>query len=260
MRPPAWLAFAALAAAAPAAAVDRFEIQVYGPDLNEPGHLGVELHLNYTPDGSRAPAFAGAIPLDRTFHATLEPALGVTEWLELGAYVQSLAAPGRGYRYGGSKLRAKMVLPRRLTGDFFLGLNVEVGRVPREVEEDQWANEFRPILGWSDGRLLVAVNPIFGYALSGPNRFRIELEPAAKVAVNTQRGFALGVEYYADLGFASDVRPLSAQEHLLLGVLDLVEPAGAPPSPWEVNVGVGAGLTGGSEPRWIVKAILGRGF
>ncbi len=244
------------AAALPAAALDRFEIQVYEPDLNAPGELGVELHVNYTFQGEAAPAYPGEIPPDRSGHYTVEPAVGVAEWLELGAYLQALSAPGYGLRYGGFKLRAKMVLPRRHTGDFFVGLNVEVGRVPEAAEEEGWANEFRPILGWTNDVLLVDVNPIFGYALSGPDAFRIALEPAAKLSVNTQLGFALGVEWYAELGFADSLLPVQEQQHLLFAVFDLA-PAKGEVASWELDVGVGAGLTPATDRSWLAKVIVG---
>ena len=109
------------------------------------------------------------------------------------------------------------------------------------------------------------MNPIFGYALTGPDAFRVDLEPAAKVAFDTRLGFALGVEYYAGLGLVGDgFLPVKEQEHLLLGVFDLVPPAGAAPagSPsraeWEVNLAVGGGLTSATGQHLVVKTILGR--
>jgi len=259
MRTPFLLAAAVALAASPAAALDRFEIQVYGPDLNAPGELGAELHLNYAFRGEAAPAYPGEIPPDRSSHDTLEVAAGVTQWLELGAYLQTLSAPGYGLRYGGFKLRAKMVVPRRHTGDFFAGLNVEVGLVPVTVEQAAWANELRPILGWTNGVLLVDLNPIFGYALSGPDAFRVVLEPAAKVSVNTQLGFALGVEWYGGLGFADALPPGRAQEHLLFAVFDLAAPKGGEEG-WELDAGVGAGLTRATDRAWVAKAIVGHAF
>ena len=41
-------------AAAHARAQDNYEIQVYGSDLIDPGHTMVELHSNFTIDGSKA--------------------------------------------------------------------------------------------------------------------------------------------------------------------------------------------------------------
>jgi hypothetical protein len=262
-------AFAAAAAVAPARAVDRFEIQVYEPDVNDPGQPGLEAHVNYTIDGTTTPEYEGQIPPNHVARLTLEPSVGVTEWLELGAYLQLMWAPadGEGTRFGGWKARAKLVVPERLSGHFLLGLNVEVGQVPHEVEAEGWANEFRPILGWKGGRWLVSLNPIVGYALTGPDRFRPDLEPCGKVAYDTRLGFSVGVEYYASLGFANDLLPLGEQEHLLFGVVDLVPRSPGPAAGaaaraegWELDVGVGAALTGAPGPHVLVKAIVGRGF
>lgn len=253
---------ALLAAPATARAVDKFEIQVYEPDVNRPGQLGLEVHTNYTPAGRKLPDYAGEIPPNHVGRLTLEPALGVTEWLELGAYVQTMVAPAEGVRWAGAKLRAKFVVPPRLTGDFFFGINLELGRVPKSVEEEGWANEFRPIVGYDDGWLFADLNPIFGYALTGPERFEPDFEPAGKLGVNTQQGFRLGVEYYAGLGPFSGFAPVRAQEHLGFVTLDLAPPAHTEVSgdTWELNTGVGHGFTEGTPQEWIVKAIVGRAF
>jgi hypothetical protein len=263
------LAAAALVlAATPARAIDRFEIQVYESDINEPGQPGLELHLNYAFDGTKEPEFDGQVPPYHVGRLTFEPAVGVTEWLELGAYVQLFWAPGdgEGTRFGGWKARAKLVDPERVSGHFMLGLNVELAKVPHAVEQEAWANEFRPILGWKGGRWLVSVNPILGYALTGPDKFRPDLEPCGKVTWDTHLGFATGVEYFTSLGFANDLLPRAEQEHLLFAVVDLVpgpKPAGGSPmhgEGWELNAGVGTALTDAPGPHVLVKAIVGRAF
>jgi hypothetical protein len=262
---------AAVLAPASATALDRFEIQVYVAEINDPGQLGLEMHLNYTFEGIQTPEYAGQIPPHHVGRLTLEPALGVTDWLEFGTYLQFMVTPDGSFQYGGWKLRAKFVVPERLQEQWgiplFLGVNFEIGRMPHSVEEAQWANEIRPIIGWKNDYWLLSVNPIFGYALSGPNQFRFEFEPCAKVSYNTQLGFAVGTEYYAGLGFVGDgFLPPSRQEHLLFGVIDLVEPArsrtGTPahPSPWEVNLALGGALTSATGQHLIAKAIIGRSF
>ena len=95
------LAAAAALAATPAAAIDRFEIQVYDAEINEPGHFGAELHVNYTANGVREPAYPGEVAPYHTARFTLEPAIGVTRWLELGAYLLTYAAPSEGFDFGG---------------------------------------------------------------------------------------------------------------------------------------------------------------
>lgn len=253
---PALLALSPLAASAG----DPFEIQVYEGGINVPGHAALEVHANWAPRALRDPEYPGQIAPDRVARLTLEPSFGVTEWLELGAYLQTFYAPDGNLRFGGWKGRVKLVVPERLGLPLRLGLNLEVGRVPSSVEKDGWANEFRPIVGWDAGRLSLTVNPIFGYALTGRDRFRVDLEPAVKASWNTGAGFALGVEWYAGLGFANAMVAPRDGEHLAFLVFDLVPRAGAAPGPWELDVGVGAGLTDATPQHGIVKAIFGREF
>ena len=248
---------------ATARAMDQFEIQVYGDDMDEPGQFSLETHLNYTIDGHRSPAYSGQQPPNHVSRITFEPALGITEFMEIGAYLQNMIAGDGQYKFSGVKLRSKFVLPTRYTGDFFLGINVEVGRVPRAVEEAGWANEFRPIAGYYNGHWLFDVNPIIGYALSGPDKFKPEFEPAAKIGFNTQKGFMVGAEYYAGLGLLSSPDPLHQQAHLAFVTFDLAKPvadAALPEKPWELNVGLGKSLTEATPQQWIIKAIVGYSF
>jgi hypothetical protein len=231
----------------------------------------LEAHLNYTLSGRKLPAYEGEQAPHHAGRLTLEPALGITEYLEVGAYLQNMVNADGQYYFAGWKLRTKWVIPQRLTGRFFFGINAEVGKVPRAVEEEGWANEFRPIAGYYDGRWLFDVNPIFGYALSGPDKLRPDFEPAGKVGFNTQHGFMVGAEYYAGLGYLSTLpAPKSEQDHLLFVTFDLTEaapstiPTKATEEPeeddWELNVGLGRGLTDATPQKWILKAIFGKAF
>ena len=247
--------------ASPGWAMDKFEIQVYQGEHNDPGQPSVELHSNYTPAGHAAPAYAGETPPDRVLRFTLEPALGVTDWLEVGAYLQTMLSPTDGTQFGGWKLRAKFVAPEHLNLPVILGINVELGRVPVSVEEAGWANEFRPIIGVELGRLGLTFNPIFGFALTGAEAFKPDFEPAFKAKWNTNSGFALGLEHYAALGrFDQGFVALREQEHLTFVVFDLEPAVGAPPLPWELNVAVGRAVTSETPQRWVVKAIVGHSF
>jgi hypothetical protein len=257
-------------------ASDLFEIQVYEAEVNRPLQPGLEAHFNYTLSGHRNAEYAGEQPAHHVARLTLEPAIGITEFLEFGAYLQNMVNADGQYRFAGWKLRTKWVIPKRITGQFFFGINAEIGKVPRAVEEHGWANEFRPIAGWYNGHWLFDINPIFGYALSGPDRLRPDFEPAGKIGFNTQLGFMVGAEYYAGLGYLSSLpAPRSEQEHLAFLTFDLAEPAAAlvadtrpsPPAseaeaaePWEFNVGLGRSLTAATPQQWILKAIFGKAF
>jgi hypothetical protein len=253
-----------LALASPAStalAMDKFEIQVYQGEINEPGQPSAELHTNYTLAGHGQPAYVDETPTDGALRFTLEPALGVTEWLELGAYLQTMVSPAEGAQFGGWKLRTKFVVPARLHLPIILGINVELGRVPKSVEEEGWANEFRPIIGVELGRFGLTVNPIFGFALTGLQAGKPDFEPAFKAKWNTNLGFAVGLEHYAALGrFDQGFAGIHQQEHLTFAVLDLEPPVGAPPGAWEINLAVGRALTQATPQRWLVKAIVGRAF
>ena len=241
---------------------DRFEIQVYDTDVNDPGSFALEMHTNFTPVGKRVGDYAGQIPQHRAGHLTFEPAVGLTDFLELGGYLQFLAEPGAGAQFAGAKGRLKFVAPERLHLPLHLGLNIEVGRVPHGVEQSGWANEFRPIIAWTDGVWLVDVNPIFGYALTGAAAFKPEFEPCAKLAWNTQHGFAVGAEYYSGLGLISEgFSTLRDQEHIVFATFDLAEAKDAhSESNWEFNAGIGRGLTSGTAATWEIKTIVGKGF
>lgn len=255
---------AAVLAAPAARATDMFEIQVYQSEVNKPGQFAVELHTNQTIRGPKTAEWDGHVPTDRMTRMTLEPALGITEWLELGLYLQSFHTPGAGANFGGFKARAKMVVPQRISKNYMLGVNVEVGRVPRAIEIDGWANELRPIIGYKDGWVLASFNPIIGYAFTGPERFRMHFEPGAKGWVNTQLGFALGVEYYAGLGLIDKgLAPWREQEHLALVAMDFAEKANSShddEEEWEVNVAFGRGFGPAAAHEWLLKTIIGKAF
>jgi hypothetical protein len=243
---------AVLALSSPAWAVDPFEIQVYEGDINDPLQAGLEVHSNFVADGRKAAAFAGEAVPHHTWRTTLEPSFGVLAWWELGFYLQLATAPSRSEaHFGGFKLRSKFVVPR--TGAFILGLNMEVGRGVAALGSDDWDTEFRPILAYQHGRWFAAFNPIFGWALSGHTSAAPDLEPCAKVRVDTGLGFAAGVEYYAGLGRISGISSWKDQEHFVYLVGDLLE------APVDLNLGVGHGLTESSD-AWTIKMIVGKAF
>jgi hypothetical protein len=180
------LALLVLLAAAPALAVDPFEIQIYDGSADAPGQAGLEVHIN-RPSGG---------PL----HVTLEPSFGMTSFWELGGYFQT--ADGR---YEGVKLRSKFVTPESFDPNFRFGLNFEVSRIPNEG----WGGEVRPILAWENERLLIAVNPIVSF----PAAF----EPGGMAKVKFGI-FGAGLEYYVAL---SDQEQYLYQAVDLLGINDV---------------------------------------
>ena len=234
-----------LVCAGAARAQDAFEIQVYDAATAPPLVPGIEVHLNGVLSGSEQPSAAGELPTHHVAHATLEPHLGLTDWLEAGGYLQSALRPDGTYDYAGAKLRLKARLLDPAFGWLRLALNGELSFIPAAYEAARRGGELRPILEAHRGPFGVWVNPIVSFELSGG--FHPELEPCAKAAWAFTDALSLGAEYYAALGPLDALLPVRDQVHRAFGVVDLA-------TRWiDLNLGVG----GGSGPdSFIVKAIV----
>src|SRR5215470_18909169 len=90
-----------------ARAQDAFEIQVYDASTAPPLTAGLEVHLNGVLHGSEEPSADSELPTHHVAHFTLEPHLGLLDWLEAGAYLQTALRPEGTYDYAGAKLRLK---------------------------------------------------------------------------------------------------------------------------------------------------------
>jgi len=237
--------------ASTAHAVDAFEIQVYDGSINAPGVAGIELHANTIASGRRV-APPPELPPHHQSHFTLEPAVGITPWWEVGAYLQSsLESDGR-YRFAGVKLRSKFMRPAAPSDRLRVGVNLEVSGLPEAYDADRWGAEIRPIVGWTAaaGRIFVAVNPILDLSLGGPDQTPA-FEPALSAAYVFRDLLSVGIEYYADLGPVDGFLPIASQQHYLFEVVNVLA--------WkriEINLGIGEGLTGASHDL-VLKTILG---
>lgn len=233
-----------------AQALDAFEIQVYNGDIDPVGESSLEIHLNTVPAGKTEPEWPGQIPLHHLSHLTFEFAHGVTRYWEVGAYFQTaMEANGRGH-YSGTKLRSKWVRPRTGNDPYHLGLNMEISKIPVEFEEDAWGMEFRPIAGIESGPFLLLFNPMLGVALDAKKLAHPEFDPGLKASYTLYSHYAVGLEYYADLGELDAIPAIEKQQHYVYAAFDLVD------TPLEFNFAVGRGLTAISND-WTVKTIFG---
>src|SRR4051812_2252975 len=89
-----------------ARAADAFEIQVYDGTADEPGHAGLEAHLNYVASGDTSAA-PPELPPHHQLHLTLEPSYGVRPSWEVGAYFMTALRPDGTFDVVGGKLRSK---------------------------------------------------------------------------------------------------------------------------------------------------------
>jgi hypothetical protein len=106
----------------------------------------------------------------------------------------------------------------------------------------------RPIVGWRKGDYEFIINPIVdvGFGQNGGAEF----VPAARFARNLGKNFAVGLEYYTDLGPLQNWLPFNEQQHNIYAVVDFKV------GRFDVNAGVGYGLTPGSD-RLMAKMIIG---
>jgi hypothetical protein len=240
------IGLAVLLCAAAARAQDPFEIQVYDAETAPPMTAGVEVHVNEFVHGTQQTSPSGELATNHVAHLTLEPHLGLTDFLEAGAYLQTALRPDGTYDYAGTKLRIKGRLLEPAFGWLRLALNGELSWIPAAYEQSRWGGELRPILEARAGRLGFWVNPIVSFAFD--EGFHPELEPCAKAAWALTDALSLGAEYYAGLGPIDAILPAGEQVHRGFAVLDVA-------TRWfDLNFGLGAGS--GAESL-IVKAIIG---
>jgi hypothetical protein len=226
------------------------EIQVYLDDINAPGKTGIELHLNYVPKGRTTPDHPGEIPPHHVFRATPEFSFGLRPNWDVGLYLPTEVAPGGNAYLDGVRLRLKYLASAETTAPFFYGANVEVGRVPTRISEDRYASELRGILGYRDGPWLYAVNPIVGWALSGPDKSSTpDFILNFKIARQFNGEWSFGIETYSGFGRINNIASSSQQDHVFYLVADFER------KDFGVNFGIGRGLTDASDER-VVKAIL----
>lgn len=230
------IALAVALVARDAAAVDPFEIQVYDGRANEPGSVGLELHANRVFRGVRT-ATPPELPLHQQTHFTLEPAVGVTPWFEMGSYFQTTLRADGTFDYAGTKLRTKFVTPPRWHEHVRLGMNLEFSLLPARYDRNRWGGEIRPIAAWENDRWLFVINPIVDVSRQAPS-----FEPAGMVKIKLADVIAMGFEYYS---------AIDDREHYLYEVVDLLSLPR-----FELNAGVGEGLTGASN-AFVAKMILG---
>jgi len=246
--------FLLLSALRVAYAQDNYEIQVYSSEMDPPGTTMLELHSNFTAQGSTT-SRDGLAPTNHAVHETLEVSHTFTDWLETGVYVFSSIQPDGGWQWVGSHIRPRVTVPESWHWPVGVSLGQEVGYQRRQFSENTWTYELQPILDKKRGRWYLSFNPTFDRALHGSDVHRgFEFSPNAKVSYDITKKVAAGLEYYGSLGPATEFLPLKNQHHQFFPSVDLdVSPN------WELNFGVGFEPNHASD-HLIVKFIVGRRF
>ena len=243
---------AALLSVSPRSHAAAEEIQVYLDDLSAPGQFGLDVHNNDVFSGDKSPSYPGEQPPFHVYRLTPEFYYGLSDTLELGAYLLSTRDPAGAVHFDGEKLRLKFIAPHDEKAGLFWGANLEVGRSDLRVAERPWNAELKGILGYRTGPWLLAVNPNLDWSLSahgGPATTEVDL----KIAYELRPGTQIGVETYDELGPVTAPSSLHANSHVPYLAYD------GDFGRFDVNVGIGHGLTGASD-QWVFKFIIGTHF
>ena len=243
-----------------AAAQDNYEIQVYGAETVAPKTTMLELHSNFTADGSKpvpgSPYAAdGTYPTDHALHESIEITQGLTSWSEVGFYIFTSSRSGQGIQWVGDHIRPRVRVPDSWHWPLGVSLSTEIGYQRRDFSTDTWTWEIRPIIDKQIGRWYFAVNPALERSFHGENvSHGVEFSPNAKISYDFTKVITGGLEYYAAYGRLGDFDNLHNQQQQFFPAIDLnVSPD------WEINFGVGIGPTSSTD-HLIVKAIVGRRF
>jgi hypothetical protein len=240
--------------ATPASAQDNYEIQVYGSDLVEPGHTMVELHSNFTIDGTKQ-ITNGVYPTNHAEHETIEITHGFSDWFEVGFYIFTSERSGQGVQWVGDHIRPRFRIPKKWHWPVDVSVSNELGYQRRQFSTDTWTWELRPIVDKKMGKWYWSINPTFDKSLHGLTQNQGWIfSPNFKFSYDFTPKVAGGLEYYGSVGPATGFLPIHQQQHQVFPAIDLnLAPQ------WEVNFGVGWGLTGATD-HLIMKGIIGYRF
>ncbi len=234
-------------------AQDNYEIQVYGAETVAKGRTMVELHSNFTLNGSKE-VEDGMLPTNHVEHETIEITHGWTPWFETGFYFfNSIGSDGR-TAYVGSHIRPRVAAPESWKWPFGASLSVEFGFQKAAFSTSTASLEIRPIIDKKWGGLYVAFNPTLDESFAGPAEPGLIFSPNVKGSYDVSKVVALGLEYYGSTGPFFHYDQLKDQQHQIFVATDLTYS-----EDWEFNAGLGYGLTESTD-KWIFKIILGRRF
>jgi hypothetical protein len=269
--PSSFLLLSSLLCVHAARAQDNYEIQVYPSETQAPKTLLVELHSNFTVDGSTATQF-GMLPTQHQEHETIELTEGLNDWAEIGFYIFTAEKSGNGVQWVGDHIRPRVRVPPKWRWPVGVSLSSEFGYARPNFSNPTWSWQLMPIVDQTVGRWYWAVNGTmvwYIHVVSPPANFTpaqrqdyfknvapkgVTFGPAATLTFAPSKYFNFGVEYYSYYGQWGDFVSLHNQQQQIFAVTNLfVSPK------WEINVGAGWGATAGTD-HLIVKCILGRYF
>ena len=247
--------FLALATLAPfSRSQDNYEIQVYGSETVAPRSTMVEVHSNFTFEGSKT-VVDGMLPTNHAEHETLEITQGISKWSELGFYVFTSIQSDGGWQWVGDHIRPRVRAPEGWHWPVGASLSMEFGYQRAAFSPDTWTLEIRPIIDKKMGPWYWSINPTLDRSFHGPSVNQgVVFSPNVKFSYDLTKKIAGGLEYYGSYGPLSGFDALRDQQQQFFPTIDVdFGPQ------WEFNFGVGVGTTRATD-HLIMKCIIGRRF
>ena len=250
---------------------DNYEIQVYPSETMAPKTLLVELHSNFTVEGSTTTQF-GMLPTEHQEHETIELTQGINDWSEVGLYFFTAEKSGNGIQWAGNHIRPRVRVPPSWRWPVGVSLSSEFGYARPAFSNPTWSWQIMPIVDQTIGRWYWSVNGTMVWnihVVPPPPSFTpqqrqayyrdiaprgVTFGPAASLTYAPSKYYNFGVEYYSYYGEWGNFVSLHNQQQQFFPVINLfVSPK------WEINFGAGWGATAGTD-HLIVKCIIGRSF
>ncbi len=227
------------------------EIQVYMDEMDDPGEIGLDTHVNYVLTGLPTDDYPGEQQSLHRLRVTPEFSYGITRSLEAGLYLPlaTLDRDGHAGVYG-VKGRLKYIAHRREGERWWYGANFELGHVVRRLDINPWNAELKGIVGTRQGRWTLAFNLNLDFVVSGPQPSPASLDGDTKISYAVAKTFALGVESYNGLGDVKRIGRFGDAEQTIFATADKSF------GKWDLNIGIGRGY-GANPDRLLLKAIIG---
>jgi len=239
---------------APAArAIDLYEIQIYGTDTTPERALELELHSNSVTTATGSEAKENLNPYE--IHETVEASYGLTPHIEVGQYLCTGKLENGNYEYSGSRTKLHFGIGPTDGWPVQFGGNVELDYMRRQADPNPLSLELRPIIETHFRKFTLIGNFAFEKPFQGPGTHQgFQLSPSGQISYELFRWLEPAVEYYGDMGALEHLPSVQSQQHFIVPALNLPLV-----SHLEVNLGVGIGLTRGSNGAFI-KSIVGWQF
>ena len=235
-------------------AQDNYEIQIYGSETLAPATTMIELHSNFTAEGSKT-MIDGVLPTNHAEHETVEITQGINDWAEVGFYIFTRIQSDGGWQWVGDHIRPRVRIPESWHWPVGVSVSNEIGYQRRQFSTDTWTWEIRPIVDQKIGPWYWSVNPTLDRSWHGLTVHQgVVFSPNVKLSYDFTKKIAGGFEYYGSLGPFTGFFPLRQQQQQIFPTIDV----DFGPD-WEFNFGVGIGATASTD-HLIVKCIIGRRF